>query len=99
MTKKSNESTDASRTIFLGAFVNNILIGSLVLVVFGLPSSLMRWSDTGFMPIYAVHIFITVVTILMIVFHRLISLNIKGSIITFNLVVVGLVNKRTSINP
>jgi len=95
MTDKTIESTDGSRAIFLDAFVNNVLVGSLILVILGLPSSLMRWSDTGFMPLYAVHIFTSLATILMYVFKRLISLNMKGSIITFTLMLVGLVSMLT----
>jgi len=95
MTDKSTESTDSSIAIFLDVFVNKMLTVGLILVVFGLPSSLMRWLDTGFMPIYAIHIFLSTSAILINVFKGFISLNMKGSIMILNLMIVGLVSVLT----
>ncbi len=90
MVDKSITSYVSSKEVFLTIFVNKVLVGMLLLVITGLPASLIRWIDTGFLPIYAVQICLSLVIIYANLFKDVVSLNFKGFLITSSFMLIGL---------
>lgn len=68
--------------------LNNVLKIVAILIVIGLGISLLRYKNTGFQTIYLIHCFLSISTVLLLLFQKYFKPNVRGGIFIFSLYVM-----------